>query len=198
MYTEGEQTGDPYKLSEAFKSTLDKIDGVEQVDNVYYKFEKYTLDDTIRASLKPQAEVLKPEPFLVQTLKNNFIMLDLYGIDGGWYDLVQKDVIEGTFDKQKFASGNYVLVTEAMMHGEDTYETYYHPGDTIKHPGLGKSYEVMAVLKLDALYAATTQSYPIYGYNTFLPASELTKALPHGKQSAYGVVSNHSRRSGQA
>lgn len=187
LYTEGEQTGDPYKLSEAFKSTLDKIDGVEQVDSVYYKFEKYTLDDTIRATLKPQAEVLKPEPFLVQTLKNNFIMLDLYGIDGGWYDLVQKDVIEGTFDKQKFTSGNYVLVTEAIMYGEDNYETYYHPGDSIKYPGLGKSYEVMAVLELDALYAATTHAYPIYGYNTFLPASELTKELPAGSNPPMGL-----------
>ncbi|MNC20527.1 FtsX-like permease family protein [compost metagenome] len=177
VQTAGERPGDPYKLSGPFIGTLGKIDGVERVDSVYFKFENYTIDDTIRAVLKPLAETAPSEPGLTWVLKNKFIQLDLYGIDAGWYDLMQKDVIEGSFDPQKFASGNYVLVTESTM-AEDTYKSYYHPGDHIEYKGLGKSYEVMAVLNSDALYAATTQFYSSYGYNAFFPSSELTRELP--------------------
>lgn len=186
VYTEGEQAGDSYKLSEDFRGSIEKIDGVEQVDSVYYTFEKYTMDDTIQAALKPLAEKPQPEPILTHTLTSNFIMLDLYGIDGGWLDLVQKDVIEGTFDEQKFASGDYVLVTEALMYG-GTNITYYHPGDIIQYPGLGKSYEVMAVLEHDALYAATTQFHSPFGYSAFLPASEITRELPAGSALPMGL-----------
>ncbi|AIQ70974.1 ABC transporter permease [Paenibacillus graminis] len=177
----GEQPGDPYKLSGPFIGALGKIDGVKRVDSVYYKFENYTMDDTIRAALKPLAETASPEPALTWVLKNNFIQLDLYGIDAGWYDLVQKDVIEGSFDPQKFASGNYVLVTEPLM-GEDNHQSYYHPGGRIEYKGLGKSYEVMAVLNSNALYAATTHVFSPYGYNAFFPSSELTRKLPAGSK----------------
>ncbi|CQR58171.1 ABC transporter permease [Paenibacillus riograndensis] len=175
----GEQSGDPYKLSGPFISKLGKIDGVERVDSVYFKFENYTIDDTIRAALKPLAEGAPSEPALTWVFKNNFIQLDLYGIDAGWYELVQKDVLEGSFDPQKFASGNYVLVTTSIKAG-DTDKSYYHPGDHIEYKGLGKSYEVMAVLNYNALYAATTQVYSPYGYNAFFPSSELTRKLPAG------------------
>ena len=175
----GERPGDPYKLSDAFSSKLRMIDGVDRVDNIYYKLDNYPIDDTIRTALKPLAETAPLEPALKEVLNNNFIQLDLYGIDAGWVDLVQKDVIEGHFDPQKFASGDYVLVTESIM-SADTYSTYYHPGDQIKFAGLGKSYEVMAVLNYDALYAATTQFFSSYGYNAFFPSSELTKELPEG------------------
>ncbi|QQZ61861.1 ABC transporter permease [Paenibacillus sonchi] len=175
----GEQSGDPYKLSGPFIDALGKIDGVERVDSVYFKFENYTIDDTIRAALKPMVETAPLEPALKWVLNNNSIQLDLYGIDAGWYDLVQKDVLEGSFDPQKFASGNYVLVTETKL-SEDNYQSYYHPGDHIEYKGLGKSYEVMAVLNYNALYAATTQSYSAYGYKAFLPSLELTRELPAG------------------
>ncbi|WP_379158869.1 ABC transporter permease [Paenibacillus sp. sgz5001063] len=179
MHALGGPSGDPYKLSGPLISELGKIDGVERVDRVYFKFENYIMDETIRAALKPQVETGPSDPALAWVLKNNLIQLDLYGVDTGWYDLVQKNVIEGSFDPQKFASGNYVLVTETIM-GEDTYKTYYHPGDQVKYEGLGKSYEVMAILNYDALYAATTQAFSAYGYNAFFPSSELTKELPAG------------------
>ncbi|OKP87448.1 hypothetical protein A3842_06200 [Paenibacillus sp. P3E] len=179
MHALGGPSGDPYKISGPFIDALEKIDGVERVDSVYFKFENYIMDKTIRAALKPQVETDSSDPALAWVLENNLIQLDLYGIDNGWYDLVQKDVLEGSFDPQKFASGNYVLVTEAIM-GEDTYKSYYHPGDLVKYEGLGKSYEVMAILNYNALYAATTQSFSSYGYNAFFPSSELTRELPAG------------------
>ncbi|UQZ37427.1 ABC transporter permease [Paenibacillus sp. PK3_47] len=184
----GEQPGDPYKLSEAFTSSLGRIDGVNSVDNVYFKIENYTMDERIHATLDPLAETAQPESALTYYLEKDYVQLNLYGIDAGWYDLVQKDIIEGSFDKQKFASGNYVLITESIITA-DEYTSHYHPGDMIEYKGLGKSYEVMAVLNYDALYAATTQMYTLYGYNAFLPSAELTGTLPDGSTPPMGLSS---------
>ncbi|MHA6533191.1 ABC transporter permease [Paenibacillus sp. BAC0078] len=173
----GDREGDPYSLSAEFRSKLSKINGVESVDRVYYNSELYPVDDNIRAVLDPLTAVPKPDPLIVSTMKEGFVWLKLYGIDSGWYDLVQKDVVEGTFDKQKFDSGNYVLITESLVTPEEN-TVYYHPGDVIQYDSLGKSYEVMAVLKYNALYAATTKAFSANGYNAFFPSSELDRTLP--------------------
>ncbi|MBY0014112.1 ABC transporter permease [Paenibacillus typhae] len=175
---EGERPGDPYKLSEAFSSELAQIDGVESVEKVYYYYDIHDMDEKIRAVLQPLSETEPPEPYLTSLLERNSVYLGLYGIDPGWYDLVQKDVIDGHFDPQKFASGDYVLVAQSLMWEEDTYTSYYHPGDIMEFKNLGRSYEVMAVMNYDALYAATTQSFSTYGFNAFFPSSELTRELP--------------------
>lgn len=109
---------------------------------------------------------------------------NLYGLDPGWFDLVDKDIIEGEFNRQKFASGKYAVIAEAMFIEEDSYRAYYHPGDTVTFEKSGKSYEVMAVVKNDAVYAATTKSFSLLGYNVFLPASELQKEMPQGTDPA--------------
>ncbi|MDQ0193723.1 ABC transporter permease [Paenibacillus wynnii] len=181
----GERQGDPFKFSEEFSSTLGSIDGVKRIDNVYYKFEPYAIDAAVRAVLEPIAASPNPHPSITETLKGGYIQLSLYGLDSGWFDLIKKDIIEGSFNQQKFESGNYVIVTESLV-GEDASVTYYHPGDILKYDGLGKSYEVMAILKTDALYAATTKIYSSFGYNAFLPSSELKKELP--KESSPSMI----------
>ncbi|WP_410512323.1 FtsX-like permease family protein [Paenibacillus sp. BR2-3] len=178
-----ERAGDPNKLSEEFSSTLGRIDGVESVDKVNFKVEQYLLDDAVRTVLEPLAALPDPGPATLWHLNEGYIDIYLYGIDPGWYDLVEKDILEGSFDKQKFDSGSYVIITESLV-GEDAYATYYHPGDIITYDGLDKSYEVMAVLNSDALFAATIQSFSSDGYNAFFPASELNKVLPKDSKQA--------------
>jgi len=183
VFTKGEQGGDEYKLSEEFSSTLGRINGVESVDRVYYKFEPYVIDDAVRSVLEPLAALPDPSPSIPWMLEDGHIQLNLYGLDSGWYDLLRKDIVEGAFDKQKFATGAYVIITQALV-GADEYATYYHPGDFITYDGLGKSYEVMAVLNSDAMFAATTQVFSSNGYNAFFPSSELNKVLPQDSKSA--------------
>ncbi|OMD70685.1 MULTISPECIES: ABC transporter permease [Paenibacillus] len=180
----GPRDGDPYKLSEEFANNLSKIDGVETVDKVYHRYVPSPVDDAVRAILEPMAAA-DPHPYLLSTLdKVGMVYNHLYGLDPGWYDLVDKDIIEGEFNRQKFASGKYAVISEAMFIEEDSYRTYYHPGDTVTFEKSGKSYEVMAVVKHDAVYAATTKSYSMLGYNIFLPASELQKEMPKGTDPA--------------
>lgn len=93
--------------------------------------------------------------------------------------MIQKgDIVSGSFDREKFATGNYVLVTEALLDGgNDVYAAYYRPGDRIKLDSMDKSYEVMAVLKSDALYAAGTQSYNVAGFKVYFPAEEFARSV---------------------
>ncbi|AWB46472.1 ABC transporter permease [Paenibacillus sp. CAA11] len=173
---QGERAGDPRQLSETFTDQLSEIDGVRSVDNVYFKPTIYPMDEKVRAALKPlEAEINSlNDPYMKEFLAKGKVDVDLYGIDPGWYEMLQPDdIVEGSFDKQKFASGRYVLIAESLLGKEDQYTRYYHPGDKITYPFLGTSYEVMAVVKYNAFYAATTHRFSATGYNAFLPASEL-------------------------
>lgn len=176
-------------LSEEVYRTLRETAGVTRADRVYYKPEYYPLDEQIRGVLEQLVNLPEPDPWLVTTLKGQGgkepgININLYGVDPGWYELLEKDVVEGQFDREKFESGGYVLLTYTML-GEDNEITYYHPGDKITYPGLNQTYEVMAVLKYNAMYAGTTQFFFSNGYNAFFPASQLeqipasAKPAPH-------------------
>ncbi|GGF61392.1 efflux ABC transporter permease [Paenibacillus albidus] len=176
--------GDPYKISEELCSTLGKIDGVETVDKVYYRYEPTPLDQAARTVLEPFVAGPNPDPVVSSTLANGIIPADLYGLDSGWYELVDKDVIEGSFNRQRLDTGQYVLIAEASLPENSPVNTYYHPGDQITFPGIGKSFEVMALLRQNAVYAATTKRFSANGYNAFLPAAELQKELPKGSDPA--------------
>lgn len=173
----GSDTTDQYKLTEEIADILGSVDGVVNLDKVYYQYNVTQMDDNIRSILDPLGAVPNPHLDIIQTLKDGSIRLQLHGIDQGWYDVLKKDdIVEGTFDHEKFDSGKYVMITEAML-AEDEEVSYYHPGDKIKLDGMSKSYEVMAVLNYDAFYAAGTQFFTTFGYNVYFPAAELKAAF---------------------
>ncbi|MEK3838135.1 ABC transporter permease [Paenibacillus sp. FSL R7-0128] len=163
---EGERSVNETELSEELCAKLKHLDGVESIDKVYYTLFSYPPDDSVRASAESSATP-SALPAKVHT--------QLYGLDSGWYDLADQDILEGHFNKEQFDSGDYILVAETLT-GPGAYTSYYHPGDTISYSGLKRRYEVMAVLKYNAFYAATSQTYFGNGYNAFLPAAELRQA----------------------
>ncbi|GGH31918.1 ABC transporter permease [Paenibacillus segetis] len=168
----GSSTTDEYMLSEEVADILRTIDGVESLDKVYFKFNTLPIDDTIAAVLEPLSAAPSPDPYISYILESGSIQQYIYGIDKGWYDVLkQSDILEGTFDRDKFESGDYIMVSQATL-AEDEEASYYHPGDKIKLGDKGKSYEVMAVLKSEALIAAGTMSFSSGG-NVYFPAKEL-------------------------
>lgn len=172
----GGSTTDEYMLTEEVADVLAKINGVESLDNVYFKYNRYPIDDKIAAVLEPFSAVPSPGPFITYIMESGSVDQNIYGIDIGWYDVLkQSDILEGTFDPDKFDSGDYVMIGQASM-GDDEDISYYHPGDKIKLGDESKSYEVMAVLKLEALVAAGTWSFSSGG-NVYLPAKELKGAF---------------------
>ncbi|MBA9084673.1 putative ABC transport system permease protein [Fontibacillus solani] len=161
-------------VSEELCQAISAIDGVTSLDKVYYSGDTLPIDERLRKVLEPIAANENPEePVTTSILKSGAVSIQLHGIDRGWYDVIQKsDIVSGSFDQEKFETGNYVLITETTLREIEDI-TYYEPGDQIKLGSLGKSYEVMAVLKSDALYAAGTQFFNVAGFKVFLPANEM-------------------------
>lgn len=105
--------------------------------------------------------------------------------------------MDGVFDKEKFKSGNYILVVP-LLYGEDSY---YYPGDRVElqfiepdsepeavkdasgnivdyiyTKGIKKSYEVMAVVDLP--YSMTTRRFTPNALVTILPEEEMYRQEP--------------------
>lgn len=168
-------------VTEETVKSLTGIDGVESVDKVYYLPKFLNIDENIQKALEPIAANEDPQaPVITSILMRGSVELQLHGIGSGWYDVLQKnDIVSGTFDREKFATGDFVLITETLLDGsKDLYTSYYQPGDKIKLAGL-KEYEVMAVLESNALYAAGTQFYTVGGFKVFFPAEEFARAIEH-------------------
>ncbi|EHQ61656.1 hypothetical protein PDENDC454_14227 [Paenibacillus dendritiformis C454] len=167
-----------YALTEDIGKALGAIDGVKSLDKVYYKELQFQLNETVRSLLEPVAAAEDPGmPVFTSILEKGAVWVQLHGIDSGWIDVIQKsDIAAGAFDREKFDSGDYVLITETALE-DDQYASYYEPGDRIKLDGMEKSYAVLAVMKPDALYAAGTQSYRSGGFNVYFPAHEFVNSL---------------------
>lgn len=167
-----------YTLTEEVSQALGRLGGVERLDKVYFKEDTLPINDRIRALLEPMAETEKPEmPMYSPILTSGRIPLQIYGLDEGWYDVLNpSEIVAGQFDRDKFSTGKYVLVTEALLDGGD--RSYYQPGDKIQLGADGRNYEVMAILKSDGLYAAGVKYFSSAGFRIFLSAGESKLAEP--------------------
>lgn len=165
-------------LSEAVCRKLASIQGVTALDKVYYMADTTRINSGIKKILQPLAAAEDPSgPDYSSILGRGKVQLQLHGIDPGWYDVIEKkDIVAGSFNRIKFESGDYVLITQPTLQS-DQEVSYYKPGDRIKPDGVKKSYEVMAVLQSDALYAAGTQIYYPAGFKVFFPAAELKSSV---------------------
>lgn len=170
-------------LTDELYRLLPGTEGITGVDRVYFSDEEMALTPGMKTMLAPLAEQESPEfPAYSNILERGRIGTQLYGVDPGWMDLIQKDdILEGSLDRDKFRTGKYVLISEAMLNVEGEYVTYYHPGDLIRLSGSEREYEVMALLNNDALYAAGTQVYPIGGFSWYLPADEFALSVKEPK-----------------
>ncbi|WP_232436497.1 ABC transporter permease [Paenibacillus rubinfantis] len=174
----GVATPETAALTEEIVQSLRQIAGVINVDKVHYTMASLPLNETILRFIEPPKAGEDPnQPVFTSILQSGTVDLQFHGLDPGWYEAIDpKDIVAGTFDPIKFNSGDYVLVTEAHL-TSDLYARYYLPGDRIQFDGMSKSYEVMAVLSLDALYAAGTQFFTVGGFNVYLPSAEFVKSV---------------------
>ncbi|WP_018751066.1 ABC transporter permease [Paenibacillus sanguinis] len=164
-------------LTEELCQRLSEVEGVVSVDKVYYSSDTLKLNTGIRQILEPLAAREDPEaPVLSSILERGEVPLQLHGLDPIWYGVVgPRDIVAGSFDAKRFASGDYVVITEALL-GSEKYASYYQPGDSFMLD-TGKSYEVMAVLQSDGLYAAGTQFYELGGFNVYWPSQEFVNVV---------------------
>lgn len=158
-------------------SDIDKIPGLTETGYVYMREYLHKVEDKVaertKASLEKYGEDL-PAVFIEQTnsyLEKNEILGHIYGVDGIAED--KMEIIEGQFDRKKFESGDYVIVTSFLDNGEGKY---YNIGEEVTLDfgnGKSKTYKVLAIG--DVPYALGPQhGHGVDIYFT-LPASEFIK-----------------------
>jgi len=133
-----------YTLSDKTIDELKSLNGVDDVAKVYYKYDEETY------------------------LENGtHTHSQIYGMDDYWMGILEKNMTEGEFEKDKFLSGKYILI------GCDR-ENVLHIGDKVTlNLDTGKQYEVMGKVNYSNLYAVSARFYLGVGFSAYLPESEL-------------------------
>lgn len=174
-------TENDHGLTEEIGQALESIEGVQRADRVYLQENLIAIDDSIQAVLQPIAEQENAkEPIYREILNQGKVWRDLYGISEGWFNLISKqDIVAGTLDREKFASGKYIIVTEGYLGNQ--HQSYYQPGDIVTLTEQGESYEVLAVISLDAIYAAGNKKYTPAGFKIFMLTEKMKQLAKDAK-----------------
>ncbi len=177
-----ETSGPP--LTPEIAERLAGLPGIASADRVYWTYVEIPVEASIRAGYEMRQRSdgdgdsdspTSDAPVSAQ------VRAQMHGLGSGLYDLLKPgDIAEGAFDPAKFESGGYVLVTEATL-GDERYASYYRPGDRIALPGSDQVYEVMAVLRYNALYAIGSRFFTPDGFNLYLPEKAMTSAFPDAR-----------------
>lgn len=173
-----------YTLSEDLLSDIEALNGVKEIAKVYYANGFAPIEGKIKDGLinYQRRRILEEEPSLTgQEIEEiieeadfssygDFINTQVYGFDNYWLDKLEKNMIEGTFDREKFLSGDYLLLGfdgEGMVHVGDTIAFSLDGKD-----GEKRSYEVMGQVNYKELYSLSVHLYLMPGLSVYLPSSE--------------------------
>ena len=147
------------------------IDGISQSGCVYFSELMYR-DEVLNEKFQELIDGDTAEPYkkqiLANTLQKESVNVHLYGIDEMLYE--ELGVCNGSFDKERFASGGYILVS-AFDEATECYT--YEPGEVVEIPdrnGNRKSYEVMAIAELP--YSLSVRHSHLVTPEFILPANE--------------------------
>lgn len=124
--------------------------GISETGSTYMRQQIHILNDNGYENAKKVCEEYKdvlPEKYVGQLIDDiinkHQIISRIYGVDGVASDKL--DIYEGKFDKDKFKSGNYIIVSSFA---DDGGGHYYDIGDKVTIDfgnGKTKEYEVMAI-----------------------------------------------------
>jgi putative ABC transport system permease protein len=144
-------------------SDVKELNGVQEVAKVYYANGFAPIEGNIKDGLinfqrnrilaeKPSLTEQEVEEIIEKTdfsAYGDFINAQVYGFDGYWLDKLKENMIEGTFDREKFLSGDYLLLGfdgEGMVQVGDTVTLSLDDKD-----GEKRSYKVMGKVDYSAL-----------------------------------------------
>ncbi|MDR2486757.1 MAG: ABC transporter permease, partial [Clostridiales Family XIII bacterium] len=146
--------------------TPEKVEALSRLPDVADVAEVYFEDATTQLKATEAAALAEKDVTAGEAL-----MATAHGLDDYWLDLLADSVISGTFDREGFLSGKYIVVGGYFGDMPDV-------GDTV-HMGLrdepddARTYTVMAKVDLDKpLYALTVKYAYVAGFYAFLPKTE--------------------------
>jgi putative ABC transport system permease protein len=172
-----------HTVSEDLLADVKELDGVQEVAKVYYANGLAPIEGDIKEGLVniQRNRILAEEPSLTeQEIEDiiektdfgawgKFIDGQVYGMDSYWLDKLEENMAEGTFDREKFLSGGYLLLGfdgEGMLQVGDTV-TF-----SLGEDGAKRSYEIMGRVDYGSLYALGAHFISMPGFSAYLPSSE--------------------------
>ncbi len=172
---------------------VEALDGVTDTGHVYMREYEYKPNDTERRIIKEALDDAEYEgvelPMVMQAVRDNLdkgiVYSHIYGVDG----LAEDKLIisEGEFDREKFESGNYVIVMAGGGYAGDT--RLWKIGDKVTldvKNGQKKEYEIMALGNINgALDSGHGHGFDIY---FTLPSGEFTSLT--GETGAMNIAFN--------
>lgn len=171
-----------HTLSQALLTDIKKLDGVEETARVYYENGFVPVEGKIRQGIinfEREQIVSEPKTLTEQEMEKiiedrvsswDFIKAQVYGFDSYWLDKLEENMIEGSFDREKFLSGDYLLLGfdgDGMVKVGDTVTLAL--GDKA---GERRGYEVMGRVNDSALYSLSVHYRTMPGFSVYLPSSE--------------------------
>ncbi|KPU42929.1 FtsX-like permease family protein [Oxobacter pfennigii] len=176
-----------YTLSGDLLADVKELDGVQEVAKVYYANGFAPIEGNIKDGLinSQRRRILSKKPSLTEqeveeiiektdfSAYGDFIDAQVYGFDSYWLDKLEENMVEGTFEREKFLSGDYLLL------GFDG-EGMVRVGDTVTFSLEGKdreerSYEVMGRVDYHALNSLGAHFVSMPGFSVYLPSSEFER-----------------------
>ncbi|WP_105619847.1 ABC transporter permease [Vallitalea okinawensis] len=157
---------------------INNFDGIEENGSVYYQYISHELSEKGMNNFDDiyPYEVLEQESNIVKTAlmeckDSGRISLQVYGLNEFLLDKI--NIIEGELDSEKFATGNYILISIPNQRQENDLKSYYNVGDKIIikfDDESEKAYEVMALVNIP--HNISVQYSTIGGLDCFLPEVE--------------------------
>lgn len=145
-------------LNETLVKTLESFDGVESTGHQYSAQFTWKMDEQTRKNLQSfyTEEMLADwstydpsgaEEFH-EAVDTGEMSAVIFGMDGIPLEAVTQEayIMEGTFDPEAFASGNYVLAVGPAIEQDEVYPSLPAPSVGSAIELAGESYEVMAVV----------------------------------------------------
>lgn len=168
----------PNSLNYELCEELEKIDGVGKVYRIYHR----ELQMPLTKDMKERISKFKDDgnsntkACLDNIKDNNTIRSMYYGVDRGIYDLLKNYIVEGTFDVEKFETGNYIIAEKELYEGSISKSKV---GGKITIPfedGNSKEYEILAIVGETPLYLRIGYFYgELGGFVGYLPTEEYKK-----------------------
>ena len=186
-------TYDPHgmTISKELVQQIDSLNGLEATGHLYSQMFTHPVGPSALANIQTYyhandrlTSIEAVDPGLAQDYNNMITSGEctaiLYGVDGLILDVFSENfrILDGTFDKEKFLSGSYLLAEAASGAEEKEKETQptYSVGDTVELNG--RQYEVMGIVAnitslTEGINGDTTQFLSFY-----LPTATFRELYP--------------------
>lgn len=186
-------TYNPYgtTISDELVSRINSLDGLVATGHLYSQVFVHEIGATALANIQTYYNADERLPYIEATdaglAQSYHDMIDsgecvavLYGVDGLILDTFSEDyrILDGTFDKDRFQSGSYILVEAAEGAEETEKETQptYSVGDMVDLNG--QQYEVMGIVANITAITEGVNSDTADFLSFYLPADTFREMYP--------------------